>query len=129
MKYKHISIILKIIRHINIYQNRKSLCFNYKKEFLPILFFLKKESLIYNYKIINLKYILITFKFANNINFLKKIKVFNFTKHSFTKKIILELNQNKNIFKFIFLVNKHGIFSLKSSILKNMGGYLIAAIN
>jgi len=129
MKYKHISILLKIIRHVNIYQNKKSLCFKYKKEFLPILIFLKKESIIYNYKVSKLEYICVFFKFSNNINFLKKIKVLNFKRHNFNKKILLEINQKKNIFKFFFLVNRFGLFSLNDSLIKGVGGYMIAVIN
>ena len=87
MKSKHISLILKLIRHLNISQNKKKIIFPFKKEILPILLFLQEENIIYNF-VIKKKMFMITFKSYNNINFLKKIKIFNFKNHSYQKKLI-----------------------------------------
>ena len=55
MTLKHINIVLKIINHLHIKQNKNFIFLKYKKEFLPILFFLKAQKIIYKYSIFKKK--------------------------------------------------------------------------
>lgn len=128
MKSKHISLILKLIRHLNISQNKKKIIFPFKKEILPILLFLQEENIIYNF-VIKKKMFIITFKSYNNINFLKKIKIFNFKNHSYQRKLIFFFLQKKNMFRYFFCITSIGLLSLEKSIILNKGGFMIARIN
>jgi len=130
MKLKHISIVLKLLNFLNISQRKTKIIFLYKKEYLPILYFLKNENFIYNYQIKSIKYIIIFFKSYNNFFFLKKIKVFNFKNHFFKKKIILNLLKRKNLFKFFILYNDTGnVLTLDNSLKYKKGGFLITQLN
>ena len=73
MKLKHVNYILKLINHIII--NQKKIKYSFKKELLPIIYFLKEFRLIYKFILYKNKYILIFF--------FKKIKFFNSRLHNF----------------------------------------------
>ena len=129
MSLKHINLLFKLILHINTKQKKKKFNFKFQKEFLPILIFLKKKNLILNFKSVKNKYISIHFKVFNNINFFKKVKVFNFKKHDFKKYIQLTFLKRKNLFKYCLVFTIKGLYSFEDSFLKKKGGLLITTFN
>jgi len=129
MKLKHINYVLKLINHININQKKKKLNVIYKKELLPVFIFLKKFSLIYKFIIFKKTYVLIFFKLVHNIFFLKKIKIFNYRLHNFKTYRSLFKIKKFNIFKFIFLFNRFGLFSIEQCLSHKLGGILILQLN
>ena len=129
MSYKHINLIFKIIAHMGINQKKKKFFLKFKKEFLPLLIFLKKKNIIYSLFIIKKKYILIYLKILNNIQYLKKIKVFNFRNHEYKKYLMLIFLKKKNLFKYCIIFTNHGLYSFEDSITKQKGGMLITTLN
>jgi len=128
MKLKHISIIIKLIKYLNIKKLRKSFFLKLKKEFLPIIVFLKKESFIYNYKVLKKKYIYIFLKYTKNFNLIKNIKVFNLKKNDFKKVKFLKLLKYRNYYFFYILFTPLGILSINTCLKKNIGGFLLIYI-
>jgi hypothetical protein len=80
MSLKHITLLLKIVKYLNIKQDNNKLIIKFKKEFIPILFYFQKKNFIHKYIIIRKKYIFIFFKKFNNKNLLKRIKIFDYKK-------------------------------------------------
>src|SRR6056300_720870 len=100
MKLKHINYVFKLINHININQKKKKLNLIYKK-----------------------MYFLIFFKQVQNIFFLKRIKIFNYRLHNFKTYRSLFKIKKFNIFKFIFLFNRFGLFSIEQCLSHKLGGF------
>lgn len=129
MTLKHINIVLKIINHLHIKQNKNFIFFKYKKEFLPILSFLKSQKIIYKYSIFNNKYVKFFFKSLYNINFLKNLKIYDYKSVNYKKIKFLMVLKDFNKFKLYILFSKNGLLSLEESLEKNTGGFLISRIN
>jgi ribosomal protein S8 len=128
---KYVNILLKLIQHLHVNQYKNIIKLKYKKEHLPILIFLKNQNIIYKYTLTGKKnkYVFIFFKFNNNINLLKKIKLFNFKIQNDKKSYILTLIKKNNIFKFYILFNDNGLLSMDDSIKLNKGGFILSQIN
>lgn len=129
MTLKHINIVLKIINHLHIKQNKTFIIFKYKKEYLPILFFLKSQKIIYKYSLFNKKYIKFFFKSLHNVNFLKHLKIYDYKSVNYKKINFLMILKDFNKFKLYVLFSKNGLLSLEESLEKNTGGFLISRIN
>lgn len=129
MSLKHITLLLKVVRYLNIKQDNNKLIIKFKKEFIPILFYFQKKNFIHKYIIIKKKYIFIFFKKFNNKNLLKRIKIFDYKKNDVKKiKHLFFLKKKKTFYFYIFLTKKGFLTNLNNCLIKNTGGHLIVYV-
>lgn len=128
MKTKYINSLLFLIVNNSLKLVKKNSQIKFKKRYLELLNFLKKNNFLLFFKKINSD-LVIYFKFFENLSIIKNIKIYNHLKKKkqLSLKQILTLKKNNKFFFYIFY-SKFSFLTIEEVLKRKIGAVLIAKI-